>query len=197
MIFGRPGSGKTTLAVALSRVLLMPVHHLDKYFFVDNWVERDKAEFIEIQQQLLNQDQWIIDGNATRSLHMRYQKADIVIYMVYPRFTCIWRVMKRFFTKDYSIDDRAPNCKEGISLKLLRYLWGFDKRVAEKIASLRDAYPDVKFYKITNDEELKQVWCKLTSSEEYVIQSKDINKSKAKKSNFIQKLSPLDTVINS
>jgi adenylate kinase family enzyme len=33
MIFGRPGSGKSTFATWLSRALNLPLHHLDKHFY--------------------------------------------------------------------------------------------------------------------------------------------------------------------
>ena len=32
MIFGRPGSGKSTFAVELALKLNLPLYHLDKYF---------------------------------------------------------------------------------------------------------------------------------------------------------------------
>jgi adenylate kinase family enzyme len=168
MIFGKPGSGKTTLTLALSKTLNLPIYHLDKYFFVSNWVEREKNEFLAIKQKFVNLDRWIIDGNATQSLEMRFQKADVAIYMSLPRFTCIWRVIKRTFTKDYTIDDRAPNCKERLSLRLIRYLWNFDKNVELKIQELQAQYPEVKFYKVTSNNELKDLWREMVLMEEEI-----------------------------
>jgi adenylate kinase family enzyme len=40
-IFGRPGSGKSTFAHKLHLKTGLPLYHLDRYFFVANWVERD------------------------------------------------------------------------------------------------------------------------------------------------------------
>lgn len=48
MIFGRPGSGKSTFATWLSQSLDLPLHHLDKHFYIRNWVERDYNEFLQI-----------------------------------------------------------------------------------------------------------------------------------------------------
>ena len=36
MIFGRPGSGKSTFAVKLSRSIVFPLYHLDKYFYIND-----------------------------------------------------------------------------------------------------------------------------------------------------------------
>lgn len=157
MIFGLPGSGKSTFALKLSKQLHLPLYHLDKYFFVDNWVERDKEEFLNIQKSLVDQDKWIIDGNAIRSLEMRYKRADLVIYMCYPRWVCIVRVFKRLFTKDPAIFDRAENCEERVSWKLLTYLWGFDKRVSPILEKVGSLYPATPVHVIKTDKDLKEI----------------------------------------
>lgn len=156
MIFGRPGSGKSTCAVTLSRITGIPVYHLDKYFYVDNWVERNYDEFVTIQQQLVNQSEWIIDGNNSKSFEMRWSRATMVVYFNYPRWICYWRTFKRYFTPN-NFDDRAPNCPETIRWCLLRYMWSFSKRVQKPIATMKAKYPSVQFYEIKNDKELKKI----------------------------------------
>lgn len=56
MIFGRPGSGKSTFSDALHKQTGLPLHHIDKYYFVENWVERDRQEFLDIQQSIVDTD---------------------------------------------------------------------------------------------------------------------------------------------
>ncbi len=75
MIFGRPGSGKSTFAYQFHKATETPLYHLDKYFYTTNWVERDYQEFLADQQRLVNQKAWIIDGNCTRSFEMRWSKS--------------------------------------------------------------------------------------------------------------------------
>ncbi len=162
MIFGRPGSGKSTFAVELSQKTKLPLYHLDCYFYISNWIERDYDEFLAIQKTLVAQEHWIIDGNATRSLEMRYQRADIVLYFCYPRLLALWRIIKRrFFKKDPRIKDRAPGCSEKIDWKFIKYVWTFENRVKDKIAYLRSHYPHVKFYVIHNDHERDEIMQKL------------------------------------
>lgn len=157
MIFGRPGSGKSTFANQLGKSLGLPVYHLDKYFYVENWVERNYLEFLDIQQDLVSQDNWIIDGNATKSFEMRYVEADVAIYLLLPRYICFWRIFKRYWFKDEAIDDRAPECPERFSWKFLFYAWTFDKRVKAQIKFLQKYYPQVKFYKIQSDQQLLEI----------------------------------------
>ncbi len=152
MIFGRPGSGKSTFAYALHTATGIPLYHLDKYFYTSNWVERNYAQFMQIQEELVDQDTWIIDGNCTRSFETRWARADLVIYFDIPKHLCYWRVGKRFFSKDPCIDDRAEGCKERLSWKLLTYMWSFDQRVALSVSSLRKAYP-ATYHRINSDRE--------------------------------------------
>lgn len=154
MIFGRPGSGKSTFALKLHETTGLPLYHLDKYFFENNWKERNYNEFLTIQRSLVNQDEWIIDGNSTKSFEMRYAKADLALYFNYPRYICYWRIFKRLFCKNKAIDDRAENCNETVRFSLIKYMWSFEKRVKKQIANLRTKYPNCRFMEITSDKDL-------------------------------------------
>ncbi len=156
MIMGRSGSGKSTFAYKLHKKTNIPLYHLDKYFFIDYWVERDYREFITIQQELIDQEQWIIDGNSTKSFDMRYRCADVCLYFNFPRYLCYWRVFKRLFIKERLIDDRADNCREKVSWSLLKYMWGFERRVDPILRLLRHNYPNVRFIEINSDKALKK-----------------------------------------
>jgi adenylate kinase family enzyme len=157
MIFGRPGSGKSTFSLRLSKATGLPLYHLDKYFYEANWVERDYQKFLEDQQSLVDQERWIIDGNSTKSFEMRYAKADLALYFNYPKPICYWRIFKRLFSKNKAIDDRAKGCKETVRMSLLKYMWSFENRVAKQLADLKQKYPNCKFIEITSDKGLRKL----------------------------------------
>ncbi len=157
MIMGRSGSGKSTFAYELHQKTGFPLYHLDKFFFQDYWEERNYEEFIAIQQGLVDQEQWIIDGNSTKSFEMRYKCADVCLYLNFPRTLCYWRVFKRLIYKEVSIDDRADNCREKVSWSLLKYMWGFENRVDPILNLLKQNYPDVRFIEINSDTALKKL----------------------------------------
>jgi adenylate kinase family enzyme len=161
-IFGRPGSGKSTFAHQLSIQTGLPCYHLDKIFFVDGWVERPQNEFINDQKNWIIKNKWIIDGNSFRTLEMRYAQADLCVYFELPFWLCFYRIFKRLFTIDRSIQDRAPNCPEKVSLKLLWYCLRIRKRAIPKIVSLQKHYPDVELIKICSDRQKKKVFDLLT-----------------------------------
>lgn len=157
MIFGRPGSGKSTFAKYLHEITKLPLCHLDKHYFSNNWVEREKQEFVDIQQSFVNKKKWIIDGNSIKSLEMRYSKADLALYINFPRWICIYRILKRIFFPNTNIDDRAAGCTDRLSWKLLEYSWAFDKRTQKPLTYLQEKYPGVYFIEITNSAMLKKI----------------------------------------
>ena len=157
MIFGRPGSGKSTFASWLSKILPLPLHHLDKHFYIENWVERDYNEFLQIQQDIVNSESWIVDGNSTRSLEMRWAKADLVLYFNFPKIICFFRILKRFLRPNTSFDDRASGCIEAIKWPLLKYMWGFEERVVKDVKIFKERYPNAVFKEIKNDGDLNKL----------------------------------------
>ena len=154
MIIGRPGGGKSTFALKLKEILKLPLYHLDKYFYVDNWQPRDYQAFLETQQQFVDSSTWIIDGNSTKSYENRYAKADLCLYFNFPRYQCYWRIFKRLFHKHPDIDDRAENCKETIRWSLITYMWHFEDRVNSITRALQQKYPNVLFIEIRNMTDL-------------------------------------------
>lgn len=154
MIIGRPGSGKSTFAIKLQKILNFPLFHLDKYFFVDYWVPRNYQEFLALQKKLVEQPCWIIDGNSRQSFEMRYSQAHVCLYFNFPKWLCYWRVMKRLFYKNPEIDDRAPRCRETVRWSLLEYMWNYENRVNSMLISLKSNYPQVKFIELRSDEDV-------------------------------------------
>lgn len=159
-IFGRPGSGKSTVAYKLAEKMKVPLYHLDKYFYVGGWVERDYQEFINIQQCMVNQDAWIIDGNSLKSLEMRYARAQVCLYFNFPRSVCLLRLIKRYFVKNRAIDDRAEGCQEALRWRLIKYMWTYEYRqnyrLLHLINDLKVRYPQVKFIEIKNADDLEK-----------------------------------------
>lgn len=146
-LFGLPGSGKSTFAHKLGKKLGIAVHHLDKHYFLAQWEIRNRDEFLAAQQEMVDGETWIIEGNSIATLEMRFARADVVIYFHLPRYLCLWRVFKRPFRHDKSILDIPEGCsKSDISWTLLKYLWTFHKEKKERIEELKSKYPHVDFH---------------------------------------------------
>lgn len=154
MIFGRPGSGKSTFAQKLAQKTGLPLYHLGHYFYLPNWQKRPDLEFLADQKRLIAEDAWIIDGNLPDTLHLRYERATVAIYFLMPRLTCYWRILKRRVLQNRAQDDLPKGCSEQIWMSQLQTIWHYDALNKERIARLRSQYPHVRFYQITGDAEL-------------------------------------------
>jgi adenylate kinase family enzyme len=144
-LIGLPGSGKSTFAAKLGKILNIPVHHLDRHMFEANGKKRDKQEFIAIQKALLAEESWIIEGCSYSTFEMRFARADTIIYFHLPRLLCIWRVLKRRFFPDKTLCDTAEGCSQIFNWEIVKYIWTFDRDKRERIEELRKKYPHVIF----------------------------------------------------
>lgn len=152
-IIGLPGSGKSTLAIELGKRLAIPVFHLDKYVFINSEKKRDFKEFITLQQRAIDEDAWIIEGCSIKTLEMRFARADVVIYLKFSRLHCLWRLIKRLFSR--AKDTTDTGCAQFVDWPLVQYMWRFDKEKRERIEELKKQFPQVNFFSLNNSHSVK------------------------------------------
>jgi len=129
LIVGSSGAGKSTLAVEMGRRLGLPVIHLDRLFWKPGWVMRSRDEFDGLLADALDVPEWIIDGNYKHSMDIRLQAADTMIWLDFPRWLCIWRVIaRRLRHRGRTRADMGSDCPEKIDSEFLRYIWCFPRR---------------------------------------------------------------------
>ena len=155
MIFGCPGSGKSTFAKRLSQKLHIPLYHNDKYYYTNNWQERPTKDFERDICAIAAQDTYIIDGNCSRLLLKYDMSVDLIIYFDMPLWKCYWRVIKRRFSKDTTIDDRAPECKERLAWSFLYSMWGYKQKTDPRLEQCKLKYPTTRFVYVHNDDEVE------------------------------------------
>ena len=129
MIIGGCGCGKTTLSKKLSDKLNLPLIHLDRLYWRDYWKAVPDHEFDRQLLQELTNPRWIIDGNITRTIPLRLEYCDTVIYMDYSRIRCVYGVISRVI-KNYgkSRPDMGGYCPERFDYAFLKSVWNFNKR---------------------------------------------------------------------
>lgn len=157
LVIGCPGAGKTTFVNKFGALLGIPVHHLDKYFWKENWKPTPQDEFRKIQNELMSESKWILDGNFTKSIDNRLVNADTVIFFDFHKSILVWRILKRFFVNLGSVrhDMGGENKESLVSLfKLLKFVVGYPAK--EVHAMLRPLPSDKKIIILHNSEEVAQ-----------------------------------------
>ena len=97
VIFGPGASGKSTLAVRLAEITGLPVAELDKAFWRPGLVATPRDQWVEIQQKLVEEDAWIMDGDLGPydAVEVRLRAADTIIFLDFPLVVCAWRAVRR------------------------------------------------------------------------------------------------------
>lgn len=133
LVIGACGTGKSTFAKYLGEKLKLEVIHLDKYFWKPNWIMRDFDEFSEIVSQLILKDEWIMEGNYSKTLRVRAPRADYIFFFDFPSYFCTYRILKRNVKTKLGLekrDDMAEGCSEKwYDWEFIKFTWNFKKNI--------------------------------------------------------------------
>ena len=129
LIIGCGGAGKTTLARQLGEKLDLPVVHLDRIFWSPgNWQHMERAAFDAALERELAKESWIMDGNYDRTLPLRMQHCDAIIYLDFAMVRCmtggLGRVIKNW---GHARADMAPGCNEWFDPEMARFIWRYNR----------------------------------------------------------------------
>lgn len=117
------GVGKSTFARELGELTGIEVTHLDRLYWEPGWVEAPAEQFSAAQREIVEHDQWIIEGNYTSTIDIREPHADTVIYLELPLRVCLYRVVKRRIQyHGKTREDLTEGCPEKIDWAFIKFI---------------------------------------------------------------------------
>lgn len=154
VIVGGAGTGKTTLATSLGKVLKLPVYHLDAINYEANWkpVGREKRDQIILEKS--KEEKWIVDGNYCATLKQRAERADLVIFLNYSTLAHIKGVLTRLWKNRGKEKEELPGCKEKADKKFLLYVLQWNRKTKPKVEKAIQSVPKDKMLRFKNRKEL-------------------------------------------
>jgi len=99
LVVGTTGSGKTTLAGQIAERLGYPHIEQDALNWGPDWTMRPTDEFRDLIDQATIGEQWVVDGNYSRSRDITWPKADTVVWLDYPLPLTLWRLWWRTLSR--------------------------------------------------------------------------------------------------
>ncbi len=146
-VIGPAGSGKTTLAKQASKVLSCSHTDLDDIFW-DNQqnsfgIKRDESTRNEINEKVLNQESWIIEGAYLSWPEEGFKYADKLIFLDFKNYILTFRIIRRFIQRKFGFHD----CKKKETLSNLIELLKWNTIQAIKMKdyfhSEKEDYPNL------------------------------------------------------
>lgn len=134
---GPSNSGKSTLAVAISKARGLPVVHLDQLYHQPhtNWVPRPADEFARLHGEAIKGHRWVIDGNYSRLLPQRLDQATGFILIDLATPISLYRYLRRCWLEKY----RAG----GLEGSSDRVQWNMIHHIAVTTRARRKRYPSL------------------------------------------------------
>ena len=140
IIIGCPGSGKTTFAEKLCKKIGLPLFYLDAIWHKPDRTHITREDFDSRLSEILALDEWIIDGNYSRTLETRLCACDTVFLFDLPTEVCIEGAVSRLGKGRYDmpwidteLDPRLKTEIEEFRVKNLPKIYElFEKYSSEK-----------------------------------------------------------------
>ena len=98
-VVGASGSGKSTLAKQIAQSLELTYFEMDEIFWLPNWQEPDDEDFFEDIDQVVQKEAWVLDGNYRRLQQIKWQRAQVVVWIDLPYLQIIWQLIKRTYLR--------------------------------------------------------------------------------------------------
>lgn len=162
-VVGTSGSGKSTFSQRLASVLDVPYVEMDALYWRENWTGVSDEDFFEtLEDRLQATDGWVLDGNYSRTIPIKWRFADTVIWIDYRFSRTLYQAVKRALWRSWSKTEiwAGTGNRESFAKLFSRnsiVLWTittYRKRVAdyEAIISSGD-YPHIEFVRLRSPRE--------------------------------------------
>jgi len=95
VVQGASGSGKSTFARELARILDVPYLELDSLYHQERWTALDLDTFRSRVSAFAHQSRWVSDGNYSSVRDLLWSRADVILFIDLPRRQTIARLLRR------------------------------------------------------------------------------------------------------
>ena len=151
IVIGCPGSGKSTFSKSLHNLTGIPLHHLDMMFWNEDKTTVEKPVFLERLLKVIQNSEWIIDGNYGATMDLRMQACDTIVFLDYPLEVCLNGIKER---RGKPRTDMPWIENEGEEdAEFIEFIKNYNLESRPKVMKLLNKYSYKDIYVFTNRDE--------------------------------------------
>lgn len=163
-IIGTSGSGKSTIGKQVAAALGYPYIEIDAVFWGKNWQETPDDVFFPKLKQALHGECWVLDGNYTRTIPIKWEDVDTVIWIDYSLVRTVFQAIRRALHRVISQQELWPGTGNRESLSMLFssqsiVLWTLRNFRKNRIryARMMEApeYQDIRFVRLRSPKDCR------------------------------------------
>ena len=145
IVIGCAGSGKSTLSRKLREITKIPLYHLDLEYWNEDGTTVEQSVFLERLSAILEQNEWIIDGNYSSTMEMRMKECDTVIFLDYPLKVCLDGVKARMGKPRSDM----PWVEKGEDEEFISFIKNYKEQNRPQVMRLLEKYSNKNIYIFT------------------------------------------------
>ena len=162
-IIGTAGSGKSTFSKRIAEKLKIPYIELEKLAWKSNWTESTEVELFSKLQRHLCSDDWVLDGNYSKTRHIKWKRCQIVVYLDLSFHIIFYRLLRRTLIRIFTGKELWAGNKETFWRQFFTrdsvIWWGlsnfFLKRRYYLIDSKNPEFAHIKFVRLRSRKEVE------------------------------------------
>ncbi|MFQ2346871.1 MULTISPECIES: (d)CMP kinase [Aeromonas] len=108
-VVGTSGSGKSTFSQVLANKLNYPYLEMDAMFWKPNWQGSTDEELFATLKRKLADEYWVLDGNYNRTVPIKWERVDTVIWIDYSFSRTLYQAIKRAFLRSLTKQELWKN----------------------------------------------------------------------------------------
>ena len=179
-VIGTSGSGKTTFGRKLASALQIPFIELDAIFWGPDWSEPDESDLFSKLSNALASDHWVLDGNYSRTLEIKWERVDSVIWLDFSFSRTVFQAVKRAVSRIISQEELWPGTgnrenlkklfsRDSIVLYTIQTYARRRKKIQNYISS--EKYQSIIFHRIKSPKQAKMFLQSVYQDPVYVLNS--------------------------
>ncbi|MGF1740459.1 adenylate kinase [Vibrio profundum] len=108
-VVGTSGSGKSTFAKKLAEKTSIDYHEMDGMYWKPNWIESTDEELFQAISEVTKCSRWVLDGNYHRTVPIKWQSVDTVIWLDYSFQRTVFQAIRRAISRVVDQEELWPN----------------------------------------------------------------------------------------